>query len=476
MDLVSIVIPCYNCEPYLFDAIASVRAQDYKTVEIILVNDGSDSAESIALLKTASRQVDRYLEQPNRGLAAARNAGFRAAKGAYVAPLDSDDLLEKSFVSECFDAIRHHPEAGFVHTDYRVFGTEEYVERLAEYNLYRLLEQNTLIYAALIAKADWELAGGYDESAKLAYEDWEFWLRMAARGKFGCRVYKPLFRYRKHGPSLIDVMRQHHAELTARMHANHPELYEFAHRAKIKARWQPCVAVVGLPAESKLGIADWQAVEPGPGESLLDKSRAPAFLFPPAGPMDSHSAEFAALAIWSGARRLRLPDGSRAVSRSAVTWGMGEAGPAPPPRPAKTVRRSFRRGPLEELRRHLVDAKLLSAEAWIHHPLRSAARLVPLRLKEQLNRMSGRPLFDLTFYLKFQPRALVFSDSVVEPLDYMPSPRDGRRRIALITPHLGPGGAERVLLELAAALDRSQFEISVIATHSRWWQRCIPSP
>lgn len=467
MDLVSIVIPCYNCGPYVFDAIGSARAQDHPHVEIILVNDGSDSPQSLELLRRASRQVDRYVEQPNRGLAAARNAGFRSARGSYVVPLDSDDLLEKKFVSECLDAIRHHPEAGFVHTDYRVFGTEDYVERLEDYNLNRLLEENTLIYAALIGKADWELAGGYDDSEKLAYEDWEFWLRMAAHGKFGCQIHKPLFRYRKHGPSLIDVLRQHHAELAARIRANHPELYEFANRAKIKARWEPCVAVVGLSPGSKLSIADWQAVETGAGEALLENSRAPAFLFPPAGEMDPHSAEFAALAVWSGNHSVRLPDGSRAVSRGAVLSGAGEANFRSRPLPAKAVWQTSRPGPLERLNRHLTNAELVSAEAWVKHPLRSASRLVPLRLKERLNHMSGQRLFDLTFYLKFQPRALVFSDSVVRPLDYMPVPSDGRRRIALITPHLGPGGAEHVLLELAAALDRSQFEISVIATHSR---------
>jgi len=473
MQLVSIVIPCYNCTSFLFDAIASARAQDHPNIEIILVNDGSTSPESRELLKTASGLVDCYLEQPNRGLAAARNAGFRAAKGSFVVPLDSDDLLETSFVSECLEAIRHHPEAGFVHTDYRVFGTENYVERLEEYNLNRLLEENTLIYAALIGKADWELAGGYDDGVKLVYEDWDFWLRMAEHGKFGCRVPKPLFRYRKHGPSLLNVLRQHHADLVARIRANHPALYEFQRRVKIKSLWDPCVAIVGIPAASKLSIEDWQGVEAGSSEGLLQKSRAPAFLFPRVGDMDSHSPEFAALAIWSGNQRLLLPDGSLAVSRSAVRAV-----------PAESMFKRFLRsklarwlswpGSVERIHRHLTNAGLLSPAAWAEHPLRSASRLIPLRLKEYLNRIFGKQVFDISFYLKFQPRALVFSDSVVEPLRYMPRPSDGRRRIALITPHLGPGGAEHVLLEIAAAMDRSRFEIFVIATHSsdsRWLAR-----
>jgi glycosyltransferase involved in cell wall biosynthesis len=126
-----------------------------------------------------------------------------------------------------------------------------------------------------------------------------------------------------------------------------------------------------------------------------------------------------------------------------------------PPRPPR----------LETIHRHLVNAGLLSWHAWTRHPLRSAGRLIPLRIKEQANRFSGRRLFDLSFYLQFQPAAVESHDTVSAPLVYMPE-YSPRRRIGLVTPHLGPGGAERVLLEIAAALDPRQHEVFLIATHS----------
>src|SRR5713226_5328662 len=95
--LVSIVIPCYNPKTYLRDAIASARAQTCGNIEIIVVDDGTDTAEGQEVLRSVSQKADQYIEQPNLGLAAARNAGFRAASGAYVVPLDSDDVLQPAF-------------------------------------------------------------------------------------------------------------------------------------------------------------------------------------------------------------------------------------------------------------------------------------------------------------------------------------------------------------------------------------------
>ena len=64
----------------------------------------------------------------------------------------ADDRLEPEYAAACGAAIEAHPDAAFAYTDYRVFGRENYVERLADYNLYGMLDRNTLTYAALIRK------------------------------------------------------------------------------------------------------------------------------------------------------------------------------------------------------------------------------------------------------------------------------------------------------------------------------------
>ena len=119
-----------------------------------------------------------------------------------------------------------------------------------------------------------------------------------------------------------------------------------------------------------------------------------------------------------------------------------------------------------ELRRHLINAELLSWHAWIRHPARSIARVIPLRIKEPINKAAGRPIFDLSFYLQFQPNSLPDFKVAVNRIEYPPPP-DGVKRVALVTSHLGLGGAEAVLFEIASALCGPGFETMLIATHSR---------
>jgi hypothetical protein len=475
LGLVSIVIPCYNPTDWLDETIASARNQNYSDIEIVLVNDGSDAPESRAVLQRASQRVDRYVEQPNRGVAAARNAGMEAAAGAFIVPLDCQDLLRADFVSACAAAIEEHSDVAFVYTDYRVFGDRRYVQRLNPYNLCALLDENTLPYASLLRAQDCRAVGGYDEAFP-AHEDWEFYLRLAAAGRFGYHLNRVLWSYRKSGSSLSDVGRVRHAELVAQIRANHPELYLPDSYARIKKQWQPAICVVGPPPTAAQTICDWETVDPEKCGGLLDASCADTFVFPQGKIVDSEALELAALAAWAKADAVVLPDGSYAVPRAAAAR-FAHASPSKT-RAVRGITRPKKPPPLlsrypfqlfEKLPRHLSNAELLSAHAWLRHPVRSAGRLIPLRLKEHINRLARRSVFDLTFYLRFQPRSLVLKTKIIHPVRYIPTPASGRRRIAFVTPHLGPGGAEAVLLDIARALDRNCFEVLLITTSSRWW-------
>ena len=464
LPLVSIVIPCFNPGEYLFQAIASARAQLAVSVEIILVNDGTNDPSGLDVVKRAIPLVDRYIYQENRGLAAARNSGFRVAVGELVAPLDADDIFEAGFVAECRDALAACPDAAFAYADYRKFGRENFIERQAEYNLYQLLDRNTHAYAALIRHKDWELAGGYDEKMRVGYEDWEFWLRLGGLGRFGCHVPMVLFRYRKHGYSLLDVARSHHQQNIEYIQKKHAGMYSREGRAQIKARWFPATRIL---------VNNGQDYDPAQ-QTLLDcattngldgSARTPsAFLIASPRVPDANSAELAALAVWSGTARVELPDGSIACSADALQSGTAVNRTGTRSEPAVRGRL------LETLHRHLVNAELLTWTTWRQKPVASLLRLIPLRFKEWVNRICGRALFDLSFYLQFRPGSVFADNSVLEPLVYMPRIGD-RRRVALITPHLGPGGAEAMLYEIAGFLDRSRFEISLItvkADDQRW--------
>lgn len=93
---VSIIVPVYKTEAYIAECLDSVLAQTYQDFEVICVDDGSPD-NSVEIIKEYSKNDPRisYVRQENAGLSAARNTGIRNAKGEYILPLDSDDMLEK---------------------------------------------------------------------------------------------------------------------------------------------------------------------------------------------------------------------------------------------------------------------------------------------------------------------------------------------------------------------------------------------
>jgi len=99
-ELVSVVVPCFNCAVHLEKTIDSILSQTYKNLECIIVDDGStDNSKEICdmLIKRDNRV--RYLYKDNNGVAAARNFGIRHAKGKWVQQLDSDDFLHKDKIN-----------------------------------------------------------------------------------------------------------------------------------------------------------------------------------------------------------------------------------------------------------------------------------------------------------------------------------------------------------------------------------------
>lgn len=97
---VSIIIPVYNVEKYLKKCVESVCAQDYKDLEIILVDDGATDSSGIMCDRFA--EIDtriKVVHKENGGLSSARNAGVAVATGDFVTYLDSDDFISKRYVS-----------------------------------------------------------------------------------------------------------------------------------------------------------------------------------------------------------------------------------------------------------------------------------------------------------------------------------------------------------------------------------------
>jgi glycosyltransferase involved in cell wall biosynthesis len=175
--LVSCVVPVFNRAAFLADAIASIEAQTWHPIEIIIVNDGStdDTASVIA----AMGERVRALHQENAGPASARNRGTRAAKGDFIAFLDSDDewLPEKLSVQMARFKARPDLEISLSQAEHWwIPELREEAETLDE--SFNSSGQTGGMPVAMIRRALFDRIGMLDES--LRHLDWTEWVMRAA--------------------------------------------------------------------------------------------------------------------------------------------------------------------------------------------------------------------------------------------------------------------------------------------------------
>jgi glycosyltransferase involved in cell wall biosynthesis len=197
---VSVIVPCYNGARFLDSLMASLASQTFRDFEIVIVDDGSDDDETLRKLASLADRA-RVIRQDNAGPAAARNAAIRAARADIVAMVDCDDTVDPRFLAETVPLLAAAPsETGMVVTHARLSGTATGVSR-CYFNRFDLLFTNTLSVALVLRKRCWLAVGGYDESMRDGYEDWDFSLRLAEAGFRAIEVPKPLYNYYIHSVS-----------------------------------------------------------------------------------------------------------------------------------------------------------------------------------------------------------------------------------------------------------------------------------
>lgn len=178
-ELISVIMPTYNREKYIAQALRSLLDQDYRPLEIIVVDDGSTDATRQIVESFASDRI-RYVYQENSGVAAARNLGLSMASGDFLAWLDSDDYYLPGKLTAQMQYLADHPDAGLVFTQVEDF-YNDHAERLAmdEDVCRKISFGGTHVYMAsmLARRSVFDVAGNFIEDLRV-YEDVE-WLYRA---------------------------------------------------------------------------------------------------------------------------------------------------------------------------------------------------------------------------------------------------------------------------------------------------------
>lgn len=208
--IMSIVIPVYNHQEALVKALWSIAEQTYRPIEVIVVDDGSDSPVHLPPYQgghggSVAKQIGEkitLIREEHLGAPAARNRGFKESTGEYVIFWDADTVGVPSMLEKMKRALDKHPEASYAYCNfqYSIFpvasgtppsggGNFQKKMRGRPFDPNELRKNNYIHSTSLIRRRD---AVPWDESLK-RFQDWDLWLTMVEQGKRGVWVPKNLF-------------------------------------------------------------------------------------------------------------------------------------------------------------------------------------------------------------------------------------------------------------------------------------------
>ena len=211
MPRVSIILPVYNGEPYLAEAIKSILGQTFCDFELIIINDGSKDGSAACVAQFSDSRL-KYFEQANAGLAATLNRGISLAAGEYIARQDQDDISHPERLAAQVAFLNEHQDYCMVGTWAEIFSEMESGMRFHRHptdNLELKLHlhfRNPFVHSSMMLRASAVRGiGGYStDKTRQPPEDYELWSRMAKAGKLA-NIPRVLVRYRELSSSMSRV-------------------------------------------------------------------------------------------------------------------------------------------------------------------------------------------------------------------------------------------------------------------------------
>ena len=213
--LVSAIVPYFHAADHVRDTLASLLAQTYERLEIVIVNDGSFEDDDWILAELIARYPVSVVHQMNQGLGAARNFGISQSNGRYVFPLDADNVAEPEFVARCVAVLEAGPEVAYVTAWSRYIdsagrerpGPDLGYEPLGNWSSLIAEENVAGDAAALLRRRLFDAGFAYSEELT-SFEDWALYRRLAQAGHLGRVIPERLLRYRVRDDSLQATIAQ----------------------------------------------------------------------------------------------------------------------------------------------------------------------------------------------------------------------------------------------------------------------------
>lgn len=243
---VSVGVPCFRHGIYLDSCIRSIKLQFLKPTNIVVVDDGSDDAETIEALERYDRDPKvTVLRQPgNLGPSAARNRALEHFDTSYALWLDADDALLPGALDSMVAKLEAAPESvGFIYPHAKHMGNRSDVVEMPAFNLWLLMQHNICPSPCLFdLRAFTETGIRYPEELVVGHEDWDIILQLAEREIHGLHADGPTFLYRKQGFSRVHAVDYGPDDFHTAIEARHPSLY--LRSSEIKGAWAPALSII----------------------------------------------------------------------------------------------------------------------------------------------------------------------------------------------------------------------------------------
>lgn len=217
--LVSIITAYYNCKNYIMQTANSVINQTFPHWEWIIMNDGSNeegTEEILSKLEKMDSRIHVY-NQENAGRLAARDNAVKKSNCDLVFILDSDDMIDKTYIECAYFTMKTNPDATWAYADTITFDGQNFLWKKV-FDCEQEKKENILPVCALIKKDALLEVGGYGAVDKDVHEDWHLWLRLIEKGYYPVRMnfYGFWYRQKKEGGMMASIKgneeKQRHAE------------------------------------------------------------------------------------------------------------------------------------------------------------------------------------------------------------------------------------------------------------------------
>ena len=180
---VQAVVTSFNQASMILEAVQSLCAQTTPPAGIILVDDGSTDESSLRILAQIESDPSfcvpiTVLRQPNGGVSAARNAGIGSAQAPLVLVLDGDDRLKPAYIEQVSGLLRERSGLVAASSWMRTFGVLDATVCPAGGGITAFLSRNRCPATHILRRGAWEQCGGYDETMRSGFEDWDFFLSL----------------------------------------------------------------------------------------------------------------------------------------------------------------------------------------------------------------------------------------------------------------------------------------------------------